>query len=173
MTGSIEDVANALRERAPLLRSESEEWREEIPPEDSAPSWAPEPLDTASWGVTQEQAQEMLRRQVCPVCGEGPWKSPLIHASKRHGINKRTMREACGMTLVDSVADPELSQRFSERMRESGFDGSITVRGKRPKYRTTAAGRAATAANFRAVSDATRRANLEKARAAQARPTTS
>lgn len=60
----------------------------------------------------------MLARQMCPVCGEGPWKSPLNHAARKHGIGRREMREACGLTIDESVCNPELSARFVERGRE-------------------------------------------------------
>lgn len=98
-------------------RAESEVW-----PVDEVPfSTAPEPSDVAEstslelWGVTMEQAREMLRRQMCPACGEGPWKSPLNHASRKHGIDRFTMRDACGLNARESVIEADLAANFRSR----------------------------------------------------------
>lgn len=39
-----------------------------------------------------------------PVCGRGPWKSPLNHVALKHGIDKFTMRDICGLKVKESVA---------------------------------------------------------------------
>lgn len=152
------------------LRTRAQQWRPEVSPEDTSPTWQPDRADLTEWGVTQGEARDMLRRQVCPVCGEGPWKSPLNHAAKKHGIDRRTMREACGMTSVEVVADPELSARIADRMRAADVTPLLEAsrRGPRGKYKMTEAGRAATAANFAAVSTETRRANAAKSKTEEA-----
>jgi len=88
------------------------------------------------------EAQWLLRRQVCPICGEGPWQSPLNHVSKRHGIDRFTMRDLCGLSTNDKVVDPELSDRFAERSRQNDMT-LVNHKGKpRRKQRWTKAGAA-------------------------------
>lgn len=57
----------------------------------------------------------MLLDQMCPVCGRGPWKSPLNHVALKHGIDKFTMRDICELAMKESVADAELSAASRER----------------------------------------------------------
>ena len=145
------------------------------------------PIDTASsgevvravpddWGCeTEGEAAEMLRRQFCPVCGEGPWKSPLNHAARKHGIDKWTMRDACGLTTTESVADPDLSATFSAREKAKDHDMSalvaLSLESRRQNGRRwTRAGLAKNTANVLAGSDdEIRRKNLEAARTPEAR----
>lgn len=132
----------------------------------STPTAGPE-----AWGVTAEEARASLRRQMCPVCGEGPWKSPLLHVAKKHGIDSRSMRETCGITSVEVVADPELSEQCAERARAADATALIAAsrRGPRGGYRTTAAGRAAMAANLAGVPRSASRDNLALAMTPEAR----
>lgn len=131
-------------------RTRAEVWRPDVPSENTAPGAEPPTLNPTDWGVTAEEARDLLRRQFCPVCGEGPWKSPLNHAAKRHGILKRDLREAIGLTSVESVVDPELRDRFAERGRNSGQDMRKLARPGRARkpYNMTKAGRAAVAQNL-------------------------
>lgn len=83
----------------------------------------------------------MLGRQMCPVCSEGPWKSPLNHVARKHGIDRFMMRDICGLTLGVSVLDPGLHERFVERGREVDMS-KVNHKGKpRAKQRWTKAGR--------------------------------
>jgi hypothetical protein len=132
-----------------------------------ASEWAPEVCEAATWGRSREEARDLLRRQMCPVCGEGPWKSPLNHAAKKHGILKRDLREACGLNSVESVTDPELRERFAELGRSHGQDMTALARPgqARKPYRMTEAGREAIAENLVQWE----RANPEAAKRARAR----
>lgn len=141
-------------------RTRAREWRQEAAPEDTAPTYQPDEADPETWGRTQSEARDLLRRQMCPVCGEGPWKSPLNHVAKRHGILKRELREACGLNSVESVVDPELRERFAERGRNAGRDMSEVARHPRKKYETTSAGASALARNLEGVTAEQRRAAL-------------
>lgn len=130
-------------------RTRAEVWRKEAAPEDTAP---PAPSPTASleeWGVTFDEARDLLRRQMCPVCGSGPWKSPLNHVAKKHGIDRRTMRDVCGVTTVESVVEPELSKRISDRTKTLDM-AKVARSGPRARtFRMTTAGRAAVSGNLR------------------------
>lgn len=90
-------------------------------------------LDTAGWKATGEAARGLLLGQICPVCGRGPWKSPLNHAARKHGIGRRAMRDLCELTVSEKVADPELSARIAERT--SQIDMSTVNRPGRPRAR--------------------------------------
>lgn len=145
-------------------RTEAEVWREEMPPEDTSPPEPPPVPRPEDWGVTAEEARAMLQRQMCPVCGEGPWKSPLNHAAKAHGILKRQVREACGLNSVESVVDPELRERFAERGRQADRDMVEIARQPRKKYELTTAGRAALTTNLSTVTAEQSRAALRLAK---------
>jgi hypothetical protein len=117
-------------------RTRAELWTD-IPPEDTAPD-APR-VDVEAWVVPIDQASDHLARQMCPVCGEGPWKSPLNHAARKHGIDRFTMRDVCGLTMRTSVVDPALSAVFAERGKAMP---PASNPGPRKKQRWTTAGRA-------------------------------
>ena len=98
-------------------RTQAQTWSDEIAPESTAPP-QPDPATAValeSWGRSLDEARDLLRRQMCPACGEGPWKSPLGHMWSSHGLRAKAVRDLCGITTVEKVTDPELSQRLSER----------------------------------------------------------
>lgn len=95
--------------------------------------------DPADWGLTREQAAEMIRAQICPVCRRGPWKIPLGHVSRMHGIDAFAMRDACGLTVTESVTDEETHRTFAEKPRDmTAVTEASRTRGKQ---RWTTAGR--------------------------------
>lgn len=67
-----------------------------------------------SWGITVEDAQALLDRQMCPVCGSGPWQSPLNHVSRKHGIDRLTMRDICGLSMKTKVTDPTVRAAWEQ-----------------------------------------------------------
>jgi hypothetical protein len=66
----------------------------------------------------------MLERQICPVCGQGPWVSPLNHASRKHAINRHVMRDICGLSTNDKVTE----ESAREAWRANGRAKSDTLR---------------------------------------------
>lgn len=95
-------------------RTAAQVWRPTAPAEDTSPHATPKPADLLeSWGVSQTEALALINDRICPVCGEGPWKSPLNHASRKHGIDSFALRDACGLTTHDKVTDPETSAQWS------------------------------------------------------------
>lgn len=156
--------------RSGYKRALADQWREDLPPEDSAPPprMLPIPED---WGVTRDEASDLLRRQMCPACGEGPWKSPLNHASRKHGIDRFTMRDICGLTTTETVAAPELSEVF--RANNLGRDmtavteAAVRKRGK-GRQRWTSAAREKQVANLGEVTAEMSRAALVKAHSPEA-----
>jgi hypothetical protein len=99
-------------------------------------------LDTADWRHSAEQARALLIEGVCPVCGTSGWKSPLNHVARKHGIDNRTMRDACDLTVSDKVTDPELSERIAERTRELDMSKVNGPGRPRVKQQWTSRGRA-------------------------------
>jgi hypothetical protein len=97
--------------------------------------------DPGAWGVSAGEARELLLQQMCPVCGRGPWKSPLNHVALKHGIGKFTMRDICDLKVKESVADADLSdasrQRAAAQDKRSLHEAHKQGHGK---YRVTRAG---------------------------------
>lgn len=100
------------------------------------------PPDPEQWGVSPTEARELLLQQMCPVCGRGPWKSPLNHAALKHGLDKFTMRDICELKVKESVADPEFSAFHSARAIAMDMTPLHEAHKKgHGKYRVTRAGR--------------------------------
>ena len=55
----------------------------------------------------------MLNAQMCPICGLGPWKSPLNHVARAHHIDRLTMRDICGLSTRDKVTDENCREAWS------------------------------------------------------------
>lgn len=127
------------------VRSVAQQWAPEAAPEDTAPP----PADRTrvpsleAWGVTRGEALGMVRSRMCPACGQGPWKSVLNHASRKHGIDRFTMRDICGLTTVESVVDDETREKFvrnGKNQAEEGRDFSALASRRSGRQRWTAAG---------------------------------
>lgn len=100
------------------------------------------PPDPEQWGVSPTEARALLLRQMCPVCGRGPWKSPLNHVANKHGLDRFTMRDICELKVNESVADPELSAASSERAKAMDLSPLHVAHKKgHGKYRVTRAGK--------------------------------
>lgn len=163
LTG-IEDVAHALRERRPIRQADAETWRPEVAPENTAPER--EPISVESWAVPIEQAKAMLARQMCPICGEGPWKSPLTHASKKHGVDRFAMRDVCGLTTTASLTAPDYRAKLVERGRTVDMSAAHEAAKRRGKQRFTSEGLRVLAANLTAFSESEEGARQRAAAAA-------
>lgn len=97
-------------------------------------------MDTpADWGLTRDQARDMLRDRICPICRRGPWKIPLGHVARMHGIDAFTMRDVCGLTVTESVTDEETHAKFSAQPRD--MTAATEASRTRARQRWTSAGR--------------------------------
>lgn len=111
-------------------------------PSDRIPFPGSAPPDPAQWGVSPTEARELLLRQICPVCGRGPWKSPLNHVANKHGLDKFTMRDICELKVKESVADPEFSAAYSARAKAMDLTPLHEAHKKgHGKYRVTREGK--------------------------------
>ncbi len=91
--------------------------------------------------MSPEEARNLLLDQMCPVCGRGPWKSPLNHVALKHGIDKFTMRDICELAVKESVAAPDLSAASRERATAQDKTALHEAHKKgHGKYRVTRAG---------------------------------
>lgn len=100
------------------------------------------PPDPEKWGVSPTEARELLLRQMCPICGRGPWKSPLNHAALKHGLDKFTMRDICELKVKESVADPAMRAAYSARAKAMDLSPLHEAHRKgHGKYRVTRAGK--------------------------------
>jgi len=144
-------------------------WRPEETPFDTAPANpAPDSLDPSAWGRSASESAAMLRRAVCPICGEGPWGSPLNHVSKKHGIRTRDMREACGLTTVERLTSDQVHATYAGRPQV--FDGTEAAAASRARQggprSFTKAGRAAVVGNLSTWMTENPELHLEAARTA-------
>lgn len=99
-------------------------------------------VDASDWRYPPKRAREVLAQQICPICGRGAWQSPLNHVARKHGIDRRTMRDICDLTLREKVTDPELSERFAERSAQTDMAKVRPADGPRTKQQWTRRGRA-------------------------------
>lgn len=111
-------VANAIGRTVNAVRGARRQLR--IDPRKIALAGTPRPgqhiniePSVESWGVTVDEARTILNNQTCPICRIGPWKSPLNHVSRAHGIDRLTMRDICGLSMYHKVTDPEVSAAWS------------------------------------------------------------
>jgi hypothetical protein len=63
-----------------------------------------------------------------------------------HGIDAFTMRDACGLTVAESVTDEETRRRFAERQMQADMTAVTEASRARQKQRWTTAGREKSAA---------------------------
>lgn len=155
-TARVDRESRELTRRG-YARTDKQKWSEDLPVENSAPEAdRPEPI-AADWGRTVGEAADLLRQQMCPVCSEGPWKSPLNHIAKKHGISRASAREACGLTTVESVIAPDLFTHLSAVHKELSTDRDMSAISRlRPpgaKRHWTTAGRQAVASNLEAFNE--------------------
>lgn len=151
---TIEREHRALTKRGYEIE-DARVWREEIPPENTAP---PERLGAipAEWGLTTEEARAKLEERICPACGEGPFPMPLMHAAKKHGIDRFTMRDICGLTTTEKVIDPNLSAHFSEQCKDKDMTTVHEAAKRRRKPRRTRTGLQRNIQTIQAVNAQTR-----------------
>jgi transposase len=80
---------------------------------------------------------EAIKRQVCPLCGAGPFSVVALHVAQMHGINRLELRDLLGLLKNDSICDPNVSAARSVMSREMYKVGRINfgpVRRGVPKH---------------------------------------
>ena len=138
---SMSPESKALTRRG-VVRTLAQEWRPEESPADTTPAHAPTPDDLlAAWGVSRDEAAALARDLICPACGKGPWKALLVHAAKKHGIEKHDFRDACGITTGVSLVELEYRERLAQRGRSVERDWAGLSALRTGERRWTQAGR--------------------------------
>lgn len=74
-------------------------------------------LDPTSDSAELVRRQSALRNGFCPLCTAGPFKAPLIHLSKVHGMSAYDVRVLCEVLLREKVTDPDYSERRAQLAR--------------------------------------------------------
>lgn len=103
---------------------------------------------------SQEATRAAIAEGRCPWCGRGPFTVLAIHTSKAHGVDRRELREAAGLTKDASICDPEYAAVCAARGQNRDLTPALqaaTERRQRGSDRRSfsAAGRAAQSARAR------------------------
>jgi len=72
--------------------------------------------------ITLENKKEILvflNKGLCPICGKGPYKNPLLHIWKQHDISSREIRDILLITTRDTFCSPGLREIMSNKAKES------------------------------------------------------
>lgn len=57
-----------------------------------------------------EALQRAIEAQVCPWCGEGPFRLLAVHTNKAHGVDRYELRQMAGLSRSAPVCSPEVSE---------------------------------------------------------------
>ena len=64
---------------------------------------------------TPEGIRRYLDALLCPFCGKGPYKVPVLHITQTHGIDKKELREMAQVPLSASFTAPDTFAAHSAR----------------------------------------------------------
>lgn len=75
------------------------------------------------------RVRELVDAQICPVCGEGPYKLVASHTNRAHGIDRFELRAMCGVNRTASITTDSVRDRYvqigkaalSDRKRAEGL----------------------------------------------------
>lgn len=76
--------------------------------------------------------RQALSFHVCPFCGSGPWLSPAIHVSAKHGIGGASLRELAGLNRNSILTDDDLHKRLGSIARGRNMAGHLGARLRTP-----------------------------------------
>ncbi|MEU3160025.1 hypothetical protein ABZ753_21580 [Streptomyces griseoincarnatus] len=69
---------------------------------------------------TREQVRAGIEAQMCPWCGNGPFKILALHTTRLHGVDRFQLRDLAGLTYSTSICAPEVAEERREIVRRSG-----------------------------------------------------
>lgn len=64
--------------------------------------------------------REMVLQGKCPWCGRGPFLVLAQHTVLTHGVGRRDLRNMAGMTIGESICDPEHSEQHRQLAHAQG-----------------------------------------------------
>jgi hypothetical protein len=70
--------------------------------------------------MSAAEIRAALEYQCCPLCGQGPWKSPAAHVSLAHGVHADVLREVAGFNRTHQLIDDALHESMSVRAHGNG-----------------------------------------------------
>jgi hypothetical protein len=68
-----------------------------------------------------ERVRELVDAQICPVCGDGPFKVVAMHTNRCHGIGRYELRELCGVSKTASITAPAIHAGYVARGHAHGL----------------------------------------------------
>jgi hypothetical protein len=72
-------------------------------------------------GSTAVPAREMILAGRCPICRAGPFRVPLSHVTRRHGLGRDAARRLFGLAREERACDPEHSERHRQLALSQGL----------------------------------------------------
>lgn len=76
---------------------------------------------------TPDGVRKYLDALLCPFCGKGPYKAPLMHIAKIHGLSHQEVREMAGVSMSASFTDPDTHARNVRNGYRSGGPGTDAI----------------------------------------------
>jgi len=73
----------------------------------------------------REQIIALLREGICPICGKGPFKVPLLHVTQAHGITQKELKDKVMISHVKGFSDKELHDKRSKEAKEGQAAGIL------------------------------------------------
>lgn len=68
----------------------------------------------------------------CPWCSAGPFRVPISHISRAHGIDRFEIRDMIGVPIVRKFTDPDYSEQRSETTKRMLEQGILTTKHANP-----------------------------------------
>lgn len=98
-----------------------------------------------------EVLREFITAQICPWCGEGPYKVLAGHTSPTHGVDRFELREMAGLMKYEPICDPQISEEWSRMRAGRRPTEEALKRARSAPRRLSAAGKASARARLAAV----------------------
>lgn len=95
--------------------------------------------------------RDLVLAGLCPLCGAGPYRVPLQHVARKHGLDRRSARDRFDLSWSERACAPEHSELCRQRWyrvhdgatpRRRGEPQRRSLRGAAVILATLAAGRA-------------------------------
>jgi len=67
----------------------------------------------------------LLEQGICPICGKGPFKVPLLHITQAHGIPQNKLKDALMISHIKGFSEKELHDKRSKEAKERQAAGTL------------------------------------------------
>lgn len=65
--------------------------------------------------ASAQRIRELVEAQICPICGDGPFKLVASHTNRNHGIDRYELRELCGVNRTGSITSQAVHEEYAIR----------------------------------------------------------